>query len=46
MLSDLDIKKEYRNLQCDVVNDFYIPILRKAVIYIAITIKIYLITFQ
>lgn len=29
-LSELDIKKEYRNLQCDVIKDFYIPILRKA----------------
>jgi superfamily II DNA or RNA helicase len=32
-LSDLDIKKEYRNLQCDVIKDFYIPILKEAVIY-------------
>lgn len=32
-LSELDIKKEYRNLQCDVIKDFYIPILRKAIVY-------------
>lgn len=32
-LSELDIKKEYRNLQCDVIKDFYIPTLKKAIIY-------------
>jgi hypothetical protein len=32
-LNNLDIKKEYRNLQCDVIKDFYIPILKEAVIY-------------
>ena len=32
-LSELTIKKEYRNLQCDVINEFYIPILKEAVMY-------------
>lgn len=29
-LENLCIQKEYRNLQCDIINDFYIPILREA----------------
>lgn len=33
VLSDLYIAKEYRNLKCDVINDFYIPILSNAVMY-------------
>lgn len=32
-LSDLYIAKEYRNLKCDVINDFYVPILNNAVMY-------------
>lgn len=32
-LSDLYIAKEYRNFKCDVINDFYIPILSNAVMY-------------
>lgn len=32
-LSNLTIQKEYRNLQCDVINEFYIPILKEAVMY-------------
>lgn len=32
-LSDLHIAKEYRNLKCDVINDFYVPILSNAVMY-------------
>ena len=32
-LSELYIAKEYRNLKCDVINDFYIPILSNAVMY-------------
>ena len=32
-LSDLYIAKEYRNLKCDVINDFYIPVLSNAVMY-------------
>ena len=32
-LNDLHIAKEYRNLKCDVINDFYIPILSNAVMY-------------
>lgn len=32
-LSDLHIVKEYRNLKCDVINDFYVPILSNAVMY-------------
>lgn len=32
-LSDLHIAKEYRNLKCDVINDFYVPILSNAVLY-------------
>lgn len=32
-LSNLHIAKEYRNLKCDVINDFYIPILSNAVMY-------------
>lgn len=31
--SDLYIAKEYRNLKCDVINDFYVPILSNAVMY-------------
>ncbi len=33
VLSDLHIAKEYRNLKCDVINDFYVPILSNAVMY-------------
>ena len=32
-LKDLHIEKEYRNLKCDVINEFYIPILSTAVKY-------------
>lgn len=32
-LSDLHIAKEYRSLKCDVINDFYVPILSNAVMY-------------
>lgn len=32
-LSDLNIQKEYRNLKCDIVHDFYIPVLQEAVSY-------------
>ena len=32
-LSDLHIAKEYRNLKCDVINDFYVPILSNVVMY-------------
>lgn len=32
-LSDLYIAKEYRNLKCDVINDFYVPVLSNAVMY-------------
>lgn len=32
-LSDLDIKKEYQNLNSDVVREFYIPVLSQAVLY-------------
>ena len=32
-LSDLQIAKEYRNLQCNVIHDFYIPILKETVMY-------------
>ena len=32
-LPDLYIQKEYRNLKCDIINDFYIPVLSKAVLY-------------
>ena len=32
-LSDLNIQKEYRNLKCDIVHDFYIPVLNEAVSY-------------
>lgn len=32
-LSDIHIEKEYRNLNCDVVHDFYIPILSQAILY-------------
>ena len=32
-LSDLYIAKEYRNLKCDVINDFYVPILSNAVMH-------------
>ena len=30
---ELDIKNEYRSLIDDVVNDFYIPLLRESVFY-------------
>ena len=32
-LKDLHIEKEYRNLKCDVIGDFYIPVLSSAVKY-------------
>lgn len=32
-LRDLPIEKEYRNLKCDVINEFYVPILSEAVTY-------------
>lgn len=32
-LKDLKIEKVYRNLSNDVINDFYIPVLREAVLY-------------
>lgn len=32
-LKDLHIDKEYRNLKCDVINEFYIPVLSTAVKY-------------
>ena len=32
-LKDLHIEKEYRNLKCDVINEFYIPVLSTAVKY-------------
>lgn len=32
-LMDLHIEKEYRNLKCDVISDFYIPILSEACTY-------------
>lgn len=32
-LKDLHIEKEYRNLQCDVIRDFYLPVLKEAVLY-------------
>lgn len=32
-LNDLYISKEYRNLKCDVINDFYVPILSNAIMY-------------
>ena len=32
-LMDLHINKEYRNLKCDVISEFYIPVLRTAVKY-------------
>lgn len=32
-LKDLHIEKEYRNLKCDIIHDFYIPILQEAVKY-------------
>ena len=30
---EIDIKSEYRSLIDDVVNDFYVPLLRQAVLY-------------
>lgn len=33
ILKDLHIEKEYRNLKCDVIGDFYIPVLSAAVKY-------------
>lgn len=33
MLRDLHIEKEYRNLKCDVISEFYIPVLSTAVKY-------------
>jgi len=30
---DLVIKNEYRSFQNDIVNDFYIPLLKNAVLY-------------
>ncbi len=32
-LYSLIIQKEYRNLKCDIIHDFYIPILSEAVVY-------------
>ncbi len=32
-LTNLSIQKEYRNLKCDIIHDFYVPILREAVTY-------------
>jgi hypothetical protein len=32
-LADLVLQKEYRNLKCDVISEFYIPILREAILY-------------
>lgn len=32
-LRDVPVRKEYRNLNCDVANDFYIPVLKEAVLY-------------
>jgi len=32
-LQELHIEKEYRNLRCDIIHDFYIPILQEAVSY-------------
>lgn len=32
-LDNLTIRKEYRNLKCDIIHDFYIPILSEAVVY-------------
>ena len=33
ILKDLHIEKEYRNLKCDVISEFYIPVLSTAVKY-------------
>ena len=32
-LKDVKIEKVYRNLSNDVINDFYIPVLRETVVY-------------
>ncbi len=32
-LNNLTIQKEYRNLKCDIIHDFYIPVLKEAVTY-------------
>lgn len=32
-LDNLTIQKEYRNLKCDIIHEFYIPILNEAIIY-------------
>lgn len=32
-LKDVELKKEYRSLLDNVVNDFYIPVLRNSVLY-------------
>lgn len=32
-LNDLSVKKEYRNLSCDIVHDFYIPVISEAISY-------------
>ena len=32
-LDNFTIQKEYRNLKCDIIHDFYIPILSEAVVY-------------
>ncbi|MCH5147783.1 MAG: DEAD/DEAH box helicase family protein [Clostridiales bacterium] len=32
-LSSLTIQKEYRNLKCDIIHDFYIPILTETIVY-------------
>ena len=32
-LNNFAIQKEYRNLKCDIIHDFYIPILSEAVVY-------------
>lgn len=32
-LSSLTIQKEYRNLKCDIIHDFYIPILSETIVY-------------
>ena len=32
-LNNLTIQKEYRNLKCDIIHDFYIPVLKEALTY-------------
>lgn len=32
-LRDVKIEKEYRNLSCNVIDDFYVPVLRESVLY-------------